>query len=111
MLVDHGAYSMYLLVITLGALLAFYYWRRTQSRRLTRIFEARNLELQQFLNERTESLKRLLEDPVISVAELKGRTDTIVAEMEARNCNGNIDAFLADTKEYLARKIGKIPIG
>lgn len=93
--------------ILVGAILALYLWRRAQTRRLKRTFEAKNVELQLFLNERTESLRLLLADPELSSADLRLRADTIIAEMEARNSNGSLNAFLADTREYLASEIGK----
>lgn len=104
---SHGVNSMLPAAILVGAILALYLWRRAQTRRLKRTFEAKNVELQLFLNERTESLRLLLADPELSSADLRLRADTIIAEMEARNSNGSLNAFLADTREYLASEIGK----
>jgi len=86
--------------------LAFAIWRRLARKRLVAERESAASELQAFLTIRIQSLRALLDDSSIPSVEAQARADRIVAEMESRNTHGNLDALIADTREYLHREIG-----
>jgi hypothetical protein len=66
-----------------------------------------NLERQRFLTARIESISEIMANPDLPLAEVRARTDALVAEMESRNIGGDLDPLIADTTEHLQEEFAK----
>ena len=93
--------------IFVGFLVVAFLWRKMVSRRISREVDRVNLERQNFVISRSDEIGRLLGNSTLRADELKRMTDSLVAELETRNDNGCLDAYLADTREFLGEEIAK----
>ncbi len=59
----------------------------------------RAVELQAFLARCVEDLRRVLDANGTSVEARRAEADAILALMESRNIDGNLDAFIQDNRE------------
>jgi hypothetical protein len=96
-----------LLALTLVAVAIMKVRSNLASRREAERVHAENLERQQFLTARIESISQLLANQSLPLAELKTRTDSLVAEMESRNVDGILDPLIADTTDHLQEELAK----
>jgi hypothetical protein len=96
-----------LLGLTLAAAAVMKVRSNLASRREAERVHAENLERQQYLTARIESISQLLANQDLPLAELKARTDSLVAEMESRNVDGMLDPLLEDTTSHLREELAR----
>jgi hypothetical protein len=94
---------------TLAALLVVIALARKQMRSNRGLAEARRIdrERRRFVIARREEISRALQNTTLRADELERITDTIVAEIASRNDGGCLDAYLADTRGFLAEEVAR----
>ena len=95
-------------IILAAVALALVYWHKRKgfSRDLAEINRT-NADRQQFVIDRGDELSRAVSNTTLRADEFKRITDSIVAEISLRNDAGCLDAYLADTRDFLTEELAK----
>ena len=94
------------ILAALAIAIVFLRKRRGFSRDLAEINRT-NAERQQFVIAQGDELSRAVSNTTLRADEFKRITDAIVAEIALRNDAGCLDAYLADTRDFLAEEVAK----
>jgi len=102
-----------LIPVSLGLIVwvAFRLRRHFAQRRELERIRKENLERREFLIAKMDQMRDLLANRDIPLAEMKARQYLLLAEMETRNENGDLDPLIADNAEYLEEEFRKLESG
>jgi hypothetical protein len=93
---------IWLLAFALALAVGIRLWRL---RSAVRTSQTTALELQAFLTSCVDELKELLAREGVSGVDIQREAEVILAKMQTRNLNGELDAFIQDSRDAVRQEI------